>query len=119
MSINFQPGVNIEAHLRQKTDEMQKCGLQLQPHIIVIAEDTLQLSRSVVYVVVQGTTYYKVDSILGAVDLVIKACFLFGLEYPQIARSTWTFIQKALYKIVSPFDILSARVLELLTDLAD
>jgi len=50
-----------------------------------------------VFAVVQSGLFYKVGSAIDSVDLCIKLGFVFDLKYPQPSRSSWTFIQKAVF----------------------
>jgi len=57
-----------------------------------------------------------VDSIPQAVDIVLKACFAFDVKYAVAAQSSWTFVQRAIYNLKNPDDVVSSRVSELLTE---
>jgi len=49
------------------------------------------------------------------VDICFKASFVFGLKYPEPAKSSWTFVQKAVFGIISSQDFSSNKLLELLS----
>jgi len=42
------------------------------------------------YAVLQSTVYYKAASVTDAVDICMKATFVFGLDFPTAAQSTWS-----------------------------
>jgi hypothetical protein len=65
-----------------------------------------------VYAVIQGNLMYEVKSIIEALDICVKASFVFGLMYPPPARSSWTFIQQLVFGLYTDFDIQSSRLLE-------
>ena len=107
----------MEVHLRQKAEMLKsKVGaLTLEPHVVVIASDAEELWLQPTYAVIGPQLYYRVDSIPQAVDLIIKACFLFDVNFPAAARSSWIFIQRAIFGIVATDDIVSSRTQELLS----
>jgi hypothetical protein len=93
------------------------CG-QLQPHVVVVAEDH-RLKNATVYAVIQGNLFFAVDTVFEAVAMCMKACFVFNLSYPLPARSAWTFIQKAGFNITTNDDLKSNKLMELLTLVTD
>jgi len=101
--------------LKEKAEFLNsRTGKQsLQPHVIAIAEGDLK--DAVVYAVVGEQLYYTVNSVMEAVDTVIKLCFVLDLDYPLPARSSWTFVQQAVYSIATKYDVASTRVKELLS----
>jgi len=66
---------------------------------------------------VQGGLFYEVSTVVEAVDICLKASFVFGLKFPEPAKSSWTFVQKAVYGITSSSDFSSNKLLELLSSL--
>jgi hypothetical protein len=94
-------------------------GLSLQPHVIVITDDMDKLGANdgtVVLAVVQSNLYYELPTVMAAIDTCIKACFLMNLGYCPGARSSWTFVQKAVYDISTENDDMGSKVLQLLAD---
>jgi len=55
--------------------------------------------------------------VLEAVDICMKAAFVFGLDYPQASHSAWSFVQRSVYRICHKYDRLPSRAQELLTDI--
>ena len=92
----------------------KNCG-QLQPHVLVLSDNATE--DELVYAVVQGGLFYEVSSVIEAVDIVVKACFVFGLKFPEPAKSSWTFIQKSVFAINSSADFSSNKLLELLSSI--
>ena len=78
------------------------------------AKDIHQLP---VYAVLEPMIYYQVASIPQAVDVILKAGFVLDINYPVATRSTWTFVQRAIYGICTKDDVLSARTSVLLGEL--
>jgi len=68
-----------------------------------------------IYAVIQGGLFYEVTSVMEAIDICLKSSFVFNLKYPEPAKSTWTFIQKAVFGICSSTDFSSNKLLELLS----
>jgi hypothetical protein len=112
----LQPGLDIVEHLSKKSNELDKknCG-QLQPHVVVLSADGTVDNATTFYAIVQGNVFYQVDSVLEAVDTCLKACFVFGLRYPDPSKSSWNFMQKAVFGISTLFDYTNTKLLELLT----
>jgi len=77
-------------------------SLTLQPHVIVLCEDITNIDAvdgSIAYAVIQSNLYYKLPTVVAAVDVCIKACFVMDLCYPVGAKSSWVHMQRALYGI--------------------
>ena len=80
--------------------------LTIQPKLFVVGETLKSLKEFYVYL--EGTIY-KTESLLKAIDLIIKACFVFNLEYSQKSRYVWIFLQEILYGIKSKEQIPKIR----------
>ena len=104
----------MEKYLDEKAAHLQRYDLNVQPHV-----DDLPVFRdkSVSYAVVSGKLWYRTSSMLDAVDACMKAAFVFGLKFPKAARSSWLFLQKAIYGISTKFDSAPSKVLELMSEL--
>lgn len=91
--------VNLN-NFKQKEDELQelaiKEGLKLQPKIFVVGESISNLTEFYVYL---SGMLYRVNSLLKAVDLVLKICFVFNLEYSPKSKYVWIFLQEFFYEI--------------------
>lgn len=109
----------MEEYLRDKAKMIeQKMGHQmLQPHVVVINNIGSDLLSMPTYVVLGPKLYYKVESIIHAVDIVLKSAFVFDLAYPAAARSCWTFVQKVIYGLSSENDVVSNRLQELMSSI--
>lgn len=89
----------------------------MQPHVVVLTADRTLHGDCLIYAVIQGGHYYKVESIPAAIDTCLKASFVFNLKYPMPANSSWIFLQRAVYKIETADDCCGNRVMELLTSI--
>ena len=109
----------MEEHLNSKAVMLSgKLGSRsLQPHAVVISTTGTPFSESPAYVVLGPSLYYRVGSVLQAVDAVLKAAFVLDVDYPAPSRSCWTFLQRAVFGINTAEDIISTRLQELLVDL--
>jgi len=109
----------LEKYLEEKAAHLQRYDLNIQPHVVVLSSDDLPVLRdgSASYAVVSGKLRYKTSSTLKAVDACMKAAFVFGIKFPEAARSSWLFLQKALYGISTKFDSAPSKVLELMSEL--
>jgi len=104
--------------LEDKAAQLDKKGLKLQPHVIVLADSVADVgTNSACYACLHSSVYFCTSSLMEAVDICVKASFVFGLDYPHAAQSCWAFIQRAVYAISHRYDRLSSKVQELLTDI--
>jgi hypothetical protein len=109
----------MNRHLLNKESAIKAMGITLQPHVIVICDDVNQLDAvggSVSFAVIQSNLYYELPSVVAAVDTCVKVCFVMNLRYPAAARSSWLFIQRAVFDIVTNADDAACKVLQLLAD---
>jgi hypothetical protein len=80
------------------------------PHVVVLSDtDTTDIT---VYAVIQGNLMYELASIPEAIDVCLKAAFVFGVSYPPPARSSWTFIQRVIFDMTTDLDFQSSKLLE-------
>jgi hypothetical protein len=116
----LQPGLDLQAYLFSKEQKLKKLGLTLQPHVVILCEDTDKLGSGpggcVAYAVIQSNLVYEVPSVMAAVDICIKGCFVLNLHYCHGARSSWLYVQKAVYRITTARDQNTSQVLQLLAD---
>ena len=57
---------------------------------------------------------YEVDSLIKTVDTYVKSFFVFNMQYPAEAVDVWTFLQRRISEITTPYGIMTPRVHELL-----
>jgi len=103
-------------HLEQKGASLKKKGLRLQPHVVALANNAQLGAQSAYYACLHSDVFYSTTSLMEAVDICVKSAFVFGVDYPAAAQSSWLFLQRAVYGITSKYDRMSSRVLELVTD---
>jgi len=115
---NVQPSLDLQHHLEKKAAQLQRKGLQLQPHVVVLCNTMDDIGMNCAYACLHSGVYYCATTVLEAVDICIKAAFVFGLDYPQASRSAWSFVQRSVYGICHKYDHrLPSRAQELLTDI--
>ena len=56
----------------------------------------------------------RVQFLVKAVDICFKVFFIVNAEYPAEAADVWTFVQKGLFNITTPYDVVTPREMELL-----
>lgn len=99
---------------------MKAMGVALQPHVIVITDspDKLGTKDAVVClaVVQSNVFFYEMPTVMAVLDACLKVCFVMHLTYCPGAKSSWLFIQKAVYKINLASDDTGSKVLQLLAD---
>ena len=93
-------------------------GLNLQPHVVVIADDVADIGSSdaLVLAVIQSNLYFEVHSVVAGVDICLKSTFVFHLGYGCAAKSSWLFIQKAVFAFETEHDGNNAKVFQLMAD---
>jgi hypothetical protein len=72
------------------------------------------VSGDVVYAVIQSNLYFEVPTVMSASDICIKGCFVLNVAYSHGAKSSWLFLQRAVYEIKTAHDEKTSRVLQLL-----
>lgn len=110
----LQPGLDVAHHLADKGQKLlQRNAGNFGPHVLILSDrDT---NDNQVYAVIQGNLIYEAISIVDALDICLKAAFVFGVSFPSPARSSWTFIQKVVYGISSEGDFTSVRLSEIMS----
>jgi len=115
----LQPSLDLQQHLRSKGEKLAAKGLRLlQPHVVVLCEGMDSLGvRSAYYACLHESVYYSAASLVEAVDICVKAAFVFGLQYPAPANACWSYLQRGVYGITSKYDHIPSKVLELISDI--
>jgi hypothetical protein len=116
---SVQSGLNLETYLKDKCASLDKKRMKFQPHVICVCDDLYRLTQrdaAIFYVVLDSQVYFEVSSLFEAVEICVKACFVFNICFLQAARSSWLFMQQAVYGIHMAFDGKCTRVSELMTD---
>jgi len=86
----------------------------LQPFIIIVGPAINEISS---YVVIVDNTYYRLNSIIAAVDCCFKVILTLNAEYPSESALIWYFIQKGFYNITTLWDKNYTIVNALLSDI--
>ena len=107
----FHRGTYIAAYLRKSGDDWQKCGVTRQPQITALC-DTILAAKG--FFLFYEEVIYEVDSLVNAVDICFYVFFVLIAVYPAEAADVWTFIQKGLLNITTPYYVVSPRVTEIL-----
>jgi len=69
---------DLKSYLELKGTSLGRWGYQLQPHVVILADDE-QLNGSVSYACVHSSIFYETSSALEAVDIAFKTTFVMGL----------------------------------------
>ena len=93
-----------------------KSKIQLQPHVVVLTNDITEIDSCAAYAVVSSKVFYAASLLLEAVDVCMKATFVFGLQFPITSNSSWVFLQRGIYNLNSRFDFVPSKVNELISD---
>lgn len=110
----------MNQHLESKAAFMVSKHLKFQPHVVMLlngnAESHLFKSTCAYYACINSSTYYETTSLLEAVDVCFKSTFVFSLEFSPASKSSWTYLQRAVYDITTDYDQIGSKVHELITD---
>lgn len=110
----------MQSHVEEKAAFLQSKGnLCLQPHVVVLCDDVAKICNPdnvIAYAIISSDVFYEFHSVAEAVELCLKAVFLFNLQFPNAAYSSWLFLQKAVLSITSKYDRDSVKVTRLLND---
>ncbi|XP_037929950.1 uncharacterized protein LOC119664551, partial [Teleopsis dalmanni] len=94
---------------QQKVDELKELalreGLTFQPKVFVVGNSPETLKE---FYVNLNNILYKVGSVLNALDLVMKICFVFNLDFSFKSKYVWIFLQMnhiRRHDVNSPLDI--------------
>jgi hypothetical protein len=110
----LQPGLDVAHHLADKGQQLlQRNAGNFGPHVLILSDSDTNDNK--VFAVIQGNLIYEAMSIVDALDICLKAAFVFGVSFPSPARSSWTFIQKVVYGISSEGDFTSVRLSEIMS----
>jgi hypothetical protein len=83
---------------------------------VLVSGNTSDLTDLVVYAVIQGKLYFELPSIMEAFDVCFKTMFLFNLQFPLPAISSWSFMQRAVFDMKTKYDVRLSKVTELMSD---
>ena len=92
------------------------CGYNLQPHVVVLAQEEMN-DTYVAYACIHSSVFYETATLMEAVDVAFKSSLVLGLKYPAPAHSAWTFMQKAVYALSLRYDRVPSKVFKLMSDL--
>ena len=99
-------------HSGSVVSQWHRFGLHMQPVVVVVGSVTTATAS---YVVVDNITW-KLATPLKAVDVCFKAFHVFHASYPAESH-VWQLLQKAVYKFSTKWDIKSAAVSAVMSDL--
>ncbi|XP_055907744.1 uncharacterized protein LOC129942723 [Eupeodes corollae] len=103
---------NYKEKIEELVNKYYNIKLTVQPFIIVVGEDDINLNSFFVYL---DKTLFKFDSFIEAFDNCFKIFQVLSLSYPLGCQPSWIFIQKYFYNINTPFDIKSPNITALLS----
>lgn len=84
--------------------------MSIQPYVLVLGDSLLEASQ---FFVILDDIVYEVETMIKAVDTCFKVFFVLNAQYPAMATEPWTFIQRAVFHIVTPYDKTTPRLIEL------
>ena len=111
----YQDVTDLSQYLDEKASALMRFGYQLQPHVVVLAEE--DMNHLMAYACIHSGCFYEAATLMEAVDVAFKSAFVLGLKYPAPAHSAWTFLQKAVYVLSHRYDRVPSKVFELMSDL--
>lgn len=102
----------MQSELTRRRDKLFAFGLRMQPVVVVVGDIA---APSASYVVVDETVW-KLSSPLKAVDICFKTFHVLHASYPAETLS-WFLLQRLVYDVTTIWDVKSAAVSALLSDL--
>jgi len=105
----FQGAPGFEKALKDRYDRHHALGAPVQPYVLVQGENK-GVARSA-YVILNGVPW-KASSVLNAVDICFKTCYVLNCGFPPEAMHLWLLVQRHLYK----FEYVGDRVIDTVTD---
>lgn len=85
----------------RRREKLRTFGQTLQPFIVIVGPTINEISS---YLVIVDNTYYRLNTIIAAVDCCFKVILSLNAEYPSESALIWCFIQKGFYNIITPWD---------------
>lgn len=104
----------LQDTVTRRKEKYAQQGITLQPLIIIVGPNCNEISQ---YFILVDDTFYVLNSILTTVDCCFKIIHALNLQYPFESLPIWHFIQKAFFKIKTPWDTEYVCVNSLLSDL--
>ncbi|CAI6368496.1 unnamed protein product [Macrosiphum euphorbiae] len=98
----------------RRREKLRTFGQTLQPFIVIVGPTINEISS---YLVIVDNTYYRLNTIIAAVDCCFKVILTLNAEYPTESALIWCFIQKGFYNITTPWDKNFTVVNALLSDI--
>ena len=117
---NVSARIGPERTYAQQTGQYEQVSSCIYNHMALSSARTLASKLLVVSFIlssVQSNLLYDVPSVMSAVDMCLKAYILVNLHYCHGAGSSWLFVQKAVYYILTDHDNSRSKVLLLLADI--
>lgn len=91
----------VKETISRRRDKLVGLGQTLQPFVLIVGSSLKEISS---YFVIVDNTFYRLNSILSAVDCCFKIIITLNAKYPSESEGIWYFIQKGLYKLNTPLD---------------
>lgn len=91
----------VKETISRRRDKLVGLGQTLQPFVLIVGASLKEISN---YFVIVDNTFYRLNSILSAVDCCFKIIITLNAKYPSESEAIWYFIQKGLYKLNTPLD---------------
>lgn len=103
---------DIQRVLEDKKAHCLAHGLTVQPFIMVIGVNSNNIEQ---FFVIIEDTKYKFTTFLKALDLVFKTFQVLNLQYPKESELVYTFVQKYVYNIETPYDVITPNLVNILS----
>lgn len=92
---------NLEPELERRRQKYSSYGLTEQPLPVIVGPSIRNIHSCFVVV---NMTMYSVETPVKAIDTCFKIIHALNAKYPLEAETTWTFLQKYVYDINTPYD---------------
>ncbi|KAJ8050879.1 hypothetical protein HOLleu_04250 [Holothuria leucospilota] len=105
-------GADLEKFKEERHTECRKHSITWQPQVVVLGTSIVDVQQVFAFL---NDIIYSVPSVVKGIDVCFKTFQVFNIEYPLECKSPWTFLQKGIYGIETPYDSMTPRVRELLS----
>lgn len=104
---------DLKSTIACRISKLHRFGKSLQPFVVFVGNVT-EITECYV---VAGDTYYKLDTLLTAVDVCFKIIHATGAKYQEESYVVWMIIQKGFYLLRTEYDKELTTVNSFLVDL--
>jgi hypothetical protein len=100
--------------LEERKTKLRNHNLTIQPLVVCVGAETVTSC----FVIIDDIKY-QLETPIRAVDIAFKIFHTVNAAYPAESQHVWLLIQRLVYDIITPYDILSSATAALISDLRE